>query len=199
MAEARRLWDLELAQKSSITTIQAALLLSFGTAINGMDQVAAVYLTQAIEMSRDLKLFGLDYDEKKGKMRKARTFTAWAVFSYQAMHNYYYFRPPLVEQPPKVTLPDPVLDRQWYGEIWVQYPASRILVPLGLAHKLHAEAELHVIMNEIGISTFDRQSVSTWTPARLDTIVRRLNSWMELLPEPLQPKNLVFPHHICLQ
>lgn len=95
-----------------------------------MDQVATVYLIQATEMSRDLKLFGLDDDEKKGKMRKARTFTAWAVFSFQAMYNYYYFRPPLVKQPPKVTLPDPVLDRQWYGKFGYSILQAEIWFPL---------------------------------------------------------------------
>lgn len=199
MAEARRLWDLELARKNSITTIQAALLLSYGTAINGMDQVSVIYLIQAVKMSRDLELFGPKIHGTSGKMRKARTFTAWAVFSYQAMFNYYYFRAPLLEQPPEVPLPDPVLHRQWYGEIWVQYPACRTLVPLGLAHKLHEEAELHTIMNEIGFLTFDRQSSSKLSFDKLDEIVRKLNSWMKLLPEPLQPANVVFPYHICLQ
>lgn len=136
MAEARILWDMELSRKPSITTVQAALLLSFGTAINGLEKISAIYLEQAIEMSKDLELFGLDNRENKGRMRKARLFTAWTVFSFQAMFDYYYFRAPHLEQPPQIPLPDSMHDQQWYGEIWVQYPAQGTLVILHLGHNM---------------------------------------------------------------
>ncbi|KAF5589172.1 cupin domain-containing protein [Fusarium pseudoanthophilum] len=42
MAEARRLWDIESCKESSIPTIQAAMIISYTTTNNGMDQVGAL-------------------------------------------------------------------------------------------------------------------------------------------------------------
>jgi hypothetical protein len=117
MAEARKLWDIESFRTSRITTIQAALILSYTTTNNGMDEVGTMYLKQACEMGRDLLLFGPDNNREGVKMGIARAFTAWAIFSWQAMFNYSFRRPPDLENPPQVPLPDARMEPKWYGDI----------------------------------------------------------------------------------
>lgn len=200
MAEARRLWDLEsLPGKSDITTIQAALIMSYLTTNNGLDEIGAVYSGRACEMSENLELFGTDDHGTDADMRKARLFTAWAVFSWQAMFDYYFFRQPYFSQPPQVPLPDPQLDESWYGEIWLRYPRNQTIVPSYLGLKLHSEAALHAIMNEIGLLLFKRPSPR---PLNLHDVVilkGKLDHWKETLPKPLQPEMLLFPSHLMLQ
>ncbi|KAF2994990.1 hypothetical protein E8E13_004061 [Curvularia kusanoi] len=111
MAEARRLWDIEsLPGKSKITTIQAALIMSYITTNNGFDEIGAVYSKRACEMGEDLKLFGPDSHGTGTNIAKARLFTAWALFSWQAMFDYHFFRQPYFNHPPQVPLPDPQLE-----------------------------------------------------------------------------------------
>ncbi|PVH99462.1 hypothetical protein DM02DRAFT_643005 [Periconia macrospinosa] len=198
LSEARRLWDLELLKKPRISTIQAALILSYISANNGLDKIGTVYLEQAIKMSKRLDLFGEEKYGKDTKIGKARIFTAWAVFSWQAVFDYYFFRPPHLEQPPRVPLPDSALDPQWYGEIWMQYPSDQTPIPLCLGHKLKTEASLHAIMNEMGLALFGEPSPPPLTLEEIATFKRRLEEWKRALPEPLQPHKLVFPHHINL-
>lgn len=199
MAEARRLWDLELSEKPRITTIQAALIMSYTTTNNSLDKIDTVYLDQATEMSKSLRLFGEDKYGKDTKTGKARLYTAWAVFSWQAMFNYYFFRSPHLMQPPQVPLPDSTLEPQWYGEIWMQYPSDQAPISLYLGHKLETEAGLHTIMNDIGLSIFGDSSPQSLTLERIAALKRKLNGWKGTLPEPLQPNKLVFPFHLNLQ
>jgi hypothetical protein len=157
MAEARRLWDLEsLPWKSESTTIQAALILSYNTTNNGLDEIGTVYARRAREMCEDLDLFGPDHHGRGTKMEKARLFTAWALFFWQVMFDCYYFRQPHFSQPPQVPLPDPQLYPSWYGEIWIQYPRDQTILPSHLGSKLYSEAALRAITNKIGLLSFGR-------------------------------------------
>lgn len=150
MAEARRLWDMEsLPGRSKITTIQAALILSYNTTNNGLDEIGSIYTRRACEMSEDLDLFGPDKYGRGTVMEKARVFTAWALFSWQANFDYYFFRRPYFSRPPQVPLPDPQLEPRWYGEISIQYPHDRTTVPLHLGSKIYSEAALRKVMNDI--------------------------------------------------
>ena len=83
LAEAKRLWELELGDKK-ITTIQAALVMAMTSKMDGIDKVGWLYLSQAIQMAYDLNLFK-DIEVKSMKMRTARQFTAWAVFTWQVL------------------------------------------------------------------------------------------------------------------
>ena len=150
-------------------------------------------------MGEDIGLFGAKHNSKSLTMNKARIFTAWATFSLQAQFNYYYFRPPHLQQPPQVPLPDPKVDPQWYGEIWIQYPRSQTPIPLHLGQKIQAEAILHVIMNEIGSLLFRRPLLRPPTPDEIIALKVKLDDWKDNLPETLQPKRLVFPQHFALQ
>ncbi|KAL6808365.1 nitrate assimilation regulatory protein nirA [Trichoderma camerunense] len=56
-AEARRLWELEAGQKSSITTVQAGMVINIMYNMYSMDKIGMTYGVQAIAMAHDLKLF----------------------------------------------------------------------------------------------------------------------------------------------
>ncbi|RBR26067.1 uncharacterized protein FIESC28_01095 [Fusarium coffeatum] len=197
MAEARRLWDIESSKESSITTIQAALILSYTTTNNGMDEIGAFYAKRACEMGKDLDLFGPDKHGKDTRLGKARLFTAWGIFSWQALFDYSFFRPPYLEHPPQASLPNPTVEPQWYGEVWIQYPHNPTLDPLHVGCKLQTEAALHAIMNELGAVLFRKPSRSL-TLGEIAVFKQKLNDWKNTLPEPLQPKKLVFPLHLTL-
>ncbi|KAF5717244.1 Zn(2)-C6 fungal-type DNA-binding domain-containing protein [Fusarium mundagurra] len=197
MAEARRLWDIESCKESSIPTIQAAMIISYTTTNNGMDQVGALYLTRALEMSKSLDLFGPVTHPGDPELDKARVFTAWVLYSWQALFNFSFFRPPPITKPPALLRPDANLSPEWYGEVWVQYPHTPTRNRLHVGHKLQAEVQLRHIMNELGSLMFGDSS----RPLTINQIVgikKKLDSWKDSLPECLQPKNLVFPLHLSL-
>ncbi|KAI1064165.1 hypothetical protein LB506_007927 [Fusarium annulatum] len=197
MAEARQLWDIESCKDISIPTIQAAMIISYTTTNNGMDQVGSLYLTRALEMSKALDLFGPTTHPGDPDLDKARVFTAWALYSWQALFNFSFFRPPLITKPPALSLPDAELSPEWYGEVWIQYPHTPTRNRLHVGHKLQAEVYLRHIMNELGGLMFGNSS----QPLALDQIVgikKKLDGWKDGLPECLQPKHLVFPLHLSL-
>lgn len=199
MAEAKRLWDLEQSSKSRITTIQAALLLSFATSSNGMDEVAVIYMKRACEMCAKLGLFGANCDEGDERMSKARIYTAWVTFCFQAFYNHFFFRPPIVGQPPQVALPDAKEKPQWYGEIWMQYPQNQRIYPMHLGHKIQAEAGIQAIMNSMGLLAFGESSPKSLNSEDIVMLKQSLDNWKDALPEPLQSARLVFPSHFSLQ
>ncbi|KAF5566611.1 cupin domain-containing protein [Fusarium napiforme] len=197
MAEARRLWDIESCKESSIPTIQAAMIISYTTTNNGMDQVGALYLTRALEMSKSLDLFGSTTHPGDPELDKARVFTAWVLYSWQALFNFSFFRAPPITKPPVLLRPDANLSPEWYGEVWMQYPHTPTRNRLHVGHKLQAEVQLRHIMNELGIMMFGDSP----QPLTIDQIVgikKKLDIWKDRLPECLRPKNLVFPLHLSL-
>jgi hypothetical protein len=82
LAEAKRLWELELMQ-SKLTTIQAALFLNGSYNLDGVDAVGWRYASQAIAMADKLHLFAAPPSGTSEKMRIAREFTAWTLFCWQ--------------------------------------------------------------------------------------------------------------------
>ncbi|KAH7561888.1 hypothetical protein BM1_02992 [Bipolaris maydis] len=77
LAEARRIWDVELTGKPQITTIQAALVLSMTYAFNSLDELSTFFLEQAVTMGHHMHLFDASNPEEDPKMAEARLFTAW--------------------------------------------------------------------------------------------------------------------------
>ncbi|KAL4725847.1 hypothetical protein ACLX1H_006521 [Fusarium chlamydosporum] len=198
MAEARRLWDLESLRPSSIPTIQAALILSYTTTNNGMDEVGLMYAKRACEMGNELGLFGPDRNGKRTKLGNARVFTAWAIFSWQANFDFAFFRPPYFEGPPEMSLPVAIIEPLWYGEVWVQYPHDPTLRQLYIGCKLQAEAGLHTIKNELGAVLYRGSPDTSMTLDQIIQFKQKLDDWENSLPEPLQIRNLVFPLHLTL-
>ncbi|KAG7404647.1 Nitrogen assimilation transcription factor nit-4 [Fusarium oxysporum f. sp. rapae] len=198
MAEARRLWDIDSCKESFIPTIQAAMIISYTTTNNGMDQVGALYLPRALEMSKVMDLFGPTTHPGDPDLDKARVFTAWALYSWQALFNFSFFRPPPITKPPLISRPDANVSPEWYGEVWMQYPHTPARNRLHVGHKLQAEVQLRHVMNELGSLMFGGLSSGFLTLDEIAGIKRKLDSWKHSLPVCLQPKNLVFPLHLSL-
>ncbi|EMD96008.1 hypothetical protein COCC4DRAFT_122531 [Bipolaris maydis ATCC 48331] len=187
LAEARRIWDVELTGKPQITTIQAALVLSMTYAFNSLDELSTFFLEQAVTMGHHMHLFDASNPEEDPKMAEARLFTAWKVFSWQTMFDYSYFRELHIKDPLQTS----------YGEIWVQYPHDQNLTPLNLRYYMRAEARLSTVINELGCLCFGRSRRSLNTSEIL-AFERKLDAWEEAQPDILQPERLVMPLHFSL-
>lgn len=109
MAEAKRLWELESSDSRSLTTIQAALILQVIMNENGLDRVGLSYLLQALLIAKEIDLFQQPKSSAEEEIAKARTITAWALFDWQVMYCYYFFRKSFLDRPPNLTLPDSTL------------------------------------------------------------------------------------------
>lgn len=83
LAEARRLWELEIGN-ARLTTIQAAIVLSLVHDANGSDEVGRSYLTQAVAAAHAMHLFSTPAKNSDDLEYYARAFTAWALFGIQA-------------------------------------------------------------------------------------------------------------------
>ncbi|KAH7153889.1 hypothetical protein DER46DRAFT_637986 [Fusarium sp. MPI-SDFR-AT-0072] len=158
MAEARRLWDIDSCKESSIPTIQAAMIISYTTT---------------------------NHRPSDPDLDKARVFTAWALYSWQALFNFSFFRPPPITKPSVISRPG------------ANYPHTPTRNRLHVGHKLQAEMQLRHIMNDLGSLMFGDSSRSL-TLDEIVEIKKKLDGWKDSLPDCLQPKNLVFPLHLSL-
>jgi len=82
LAEAKRLWELE-RDVPQLTTAQAGMIIAATSTADGVDKVGSAYLAQSVAIGRQLGLFSKDEGTTKRKMRLARSFTAWGLFTYQ--------------------------------------------------------------------------------------------------------------------
>ncbi|EOA91270.1 uncharacterized protein SETTUDRAFT_17962 [Exserohilum turcica Et28A] len=100
-----RLWELEsLPGKNTITNVQAAMIIAYHMSTNSLEQVGAVYAKRAREMGEKLDLFEPNYCGLGMNMNEARVFTAWALFSWQAMFSFYQSRRPYFRETPRIPL-----------------------------------------------------------------------------------------------
>lgn len=198
LAEARRLWELE-AGKSSVTTVQAGLIISITCNIDGIDKIGWSYLHQAVDMARNMQLFKSSVALKDLKARAVRSITAWSLFSWQAMACFQFFRTPLLKEPPEWALSDPSTDASWYGETWVKYPLSEELLSTNHSHVFYSIAQFRVILNEIANQSFghsgSRKGLSLEETYKYSL---RLEEWFQNLAEPLSAKNVVLPSQLKL-
>ncbi|KAI5867928.1 hypothetical protein GGS23DRAFT_591738 [Durotheca rogersii] len=196
-AEARRLWDIESRKSTSnLTTIQAAIVLSIVATTTAMDKVGTSYLSQAIAMAYNLNIFSATAGTDDEAVRKARAFTAWGLFCWQAWQGFYFGIPPLISHPPQYPLPDPRVDPQWYGEIWVRYPLSQTLFPINLSHVIRTNFDLRKLMNDIAGEVFVVGKPPNATAQKVLDLKSRLDAWFADLPETLAPTRVVLPDHL---
>src|ERR1700735_653351 len=146
MAEARRLWDLEVG-RNKLTTIQAAAVMSLRHIADGTDKIGLSYIVQAVTMAEHMSLFTSNENEDT-KSDIARAVTAWSLFSWQrfvghisaltftdyncSMCCFYMRRPPLIKNPPIVPLLSYESAHIWTGDINVEYPLAQTLTPIYL-------------------------------------------------------------------
>ncbi|KAK2608972.1 hypothetical protein QQS21_002452 [Conoideocrella luteorostrata] len=198
LAEAKRLWELEIG-RSRLTTIHAGLVITLMHNMSCMDKVGWTYTLQAITIAHNLRLFDSSMRVKNSKERRARDFTAWALFNYQCLHCYVMFDETVIKNPPNITLPDPSVDPDWYGQIWVKYPLSPRPVSTHFEHLFKACADIRIIMNDICLQCFRKPASSRKVTLEQALQFRtRLKNWQKDLPGPLTPERIVYPSHFIL-
>ncbi|KAI1758691.1 hypothetical protein GGR53DRAFT_215836 [Hypoxylon sp. FL1150] len=203
LAEAKRLWEVESQKDSAkLTTIQAAIVLSIVATTTAMDKVGTSYLLQAMATATSIGLFTATTGTENEKVRRARAFTAWGLFCWQAWQRFYFTRPPFIRDPPDHALPDPAQDPRWYGETWIRYPLGQAVYPTNLGHVIRANFELRILMNAMASELFAAADVDADAGPPRSTVAQvldckaRLDSWFTRLPEPLMPTKVVLPDHI---
>lgn len=80
LAEAKRLWELELGTKKSLPTLQAALLINILFDMHVMDKIGRWYVIQAVGIAHELGLFGPSEQTKASTGRNSYDFTRWCLY-----------------------------------------------------------------------------------------------------------------------
>jgi hypothetical protein len=193
LAESRRLWEIQDG-KSSLTAIQAAIVLNIIYDCDTMDKIGRSYLLQAVAMAHDLKLFQSSPDKAMSKKnQRARAFTAWSLFAWDAMHRFHYRLPPLFDAAPESPLPSVHDDPSWYPEIYVRYPLNDTVISIGFGLVAKAMVELQQIMHDVSRHYWGGLDLPTLDPS---TFRQRLDDWFRSLPEPLTFNNIILPMHL---
>ncbi|OTB00138.1 hypothetical protein M426DRAFT_324544 [Hypoxylon sp. CI-4A] len=195
-AEAKRLWEIECRKKVvKLTTVQAAVVLNIVSILTAMDKVGTSYMLQAAAMATSMDLFSANTGTRDKRARKARAFTAWGLFCWQAWQRFYFTLPPLIPDPPAYPLPDPQVDPEFYGEVRIRYPGSQNVYPIHLGHIIKANFELRKLMNDMASELFEEGKPPRVTVEKTLECKSRMDNWLANLPEPLTPTKAVFPDH----
>ncbi|KAK3310454.1 uncharacterized protein B0T15DRAFT_389212 [Chaetomium strumarium] len=190
--------DLEWEQRR-LVTIQASVLLTIIYSLNGSDKIGWRYTLKAIDMANEIQLFGPLLERHGPELQCVRTYTAWGLFCWQSLVTYHYLKPPAIAEPPRTPLPDPSQQPQWYGELWVKYPASQTPLPTYHGLLFKAKAEFWTIMNEVSRLTFSHYcSPTRLSVSQILQFYGRLRSWWQNLPEALTPGRIALPHQLKL-
>ncbi|KAM5526595.1 C6 transcription factor [Fusarium oxysporum f. sp. phaseoli] len=193
LAEARRLWDMQHG-KSSLTAIQAAIVLTIICNCDTLDKIGASYFLQAVAMAHDLKLFQSPPEKSiSKKAQRAREFTAWSLFVWDSMTSFHYHRSPLYDQPPEFPLPSLDEDPSWYSEIYARYPLQSNIIPIGFGSYMKAWVKLHRITHDVARHYWGVTNGPFNDPLILR---RRLDEWFHGLPERLSVENIILPMHL---
>ncbi|KAK7973481.1 hypothetical protein PG988_007615 [Apiospora saccharicola] len=81
LAEAKRLWELEAAEPR-LTTIQAGLFFIVVHNLCGLDEIGQPYRVHAITLAHELGFYDGPIKAPSEKMRQAKIYTAWALYSW---------------------------------------------------------------------------------------------------------------------
>jgi hypothetical protein len=113
---------------------------------------------------------------------------------------------PRLRTPPDIPLPDPRSDPDWYGQIWLRYPADPRLYTTHFPQQFHAQSGL---CRAMVMACSYREQLSKGggggrdPPAPLHAVYddyhRHLKPWYDGLPEPLRPGRIAFPSQLILQ
>jgi hypothetical protein len=80
LAEAKRLFEMEQIQATSLTTLQASLMFNIIYNSDSMDKLGVGYAAQAIAMAHELDIFGALTSVKSERKRQSYSFTAWCLY-----------------------------------------------------------------------------------------------------------------------
>lgn len=71
------------------------------------------------------------------------------------MYTYYFMKPPLIARP-SYSLPDPNLDPEWYGEVWVRYSQNCTRTPILFGHNFKETVRIRLIQADISTELFGK-------------------------------------------
>jgi hypothetical protein len=80
LAEAKRLWELELGAKKLLPTLQATLLINILFNMYVLDKIGRPYIIQAVAIAHELDLFVPSERNKTSSGRNSRDFTRWCLY-----------------------------------------------------------------------------------------------------------------------
>ncbi|CAG7565821.1 unnamed protein product [Fusarium equiseti] len=181
MAEARRLWELEQNQEPRITTLQAAMVLNPVYNMTSMEGMGLSFSAQAIALGYKMGLLEPLSPQLDERARHVYTFTAWCLYYWMSIQYYTYVQPPPFERPPQTPLPDPEEHAEWYGDVVLRYPGSRVIAN-------QVSAYLYQAKNGDGPVSFEG----------LLGLLDRYQNWFSNLPPSLQPSRIVYPVELQL-
>ncbi|KAH7195460.1 hypothetical protein DER44DRAFT_830667 [Fusarium oxysporum] len=195
LAEARRLWELEIGN-ARLTTIQAAIVLSLVHDANGSDEVGRSYLTQAVAAAHAMHLFSTPTKNSDDLEYYARAFTAWALFGLQAVHSFHVFKAPLLSMPPSIQLST---QDDCYGDFGLCYPSAKGPVSVNYANTFRTLSEFPVIINDVAAVFFSGfKNTPDTIVDRIKGFCIRLDSWYRNLSPGLKPTEILFPWQLKL-
>jgi hypothetical protein len=198
-AEAKRLWELEVAmnRQRNLTSIQAVALINAIYNNCGLDKLGDVYGLQGFALAHEMELMDGNTHILSRRLRDAYNYAAWGLFNMDSLFAWQFLRKPVFSYPPRVHLPDPAVQSEWYGEFWMRYPQDQQLTTSHWGFFFKALSEFNIIVNAACSMTFGETLSMTSAQAR--TSGKRLAVWYRNLPSCLDPTNMVLPSHFLLQ
>ncbi|KAJ6782478.1 hypothetical protein PWT90_07884 [Aphanocladium album] len=159
-AEARRLWDMERVEPSSITTVQAGIVMNIVYNVYSMDKVGLSYGTQAVSMAHAMGLFKPADGVTDASTQIVRDFTAWGLYSGISFQCYHLMTSSPLQHEPAAPLPDPDADPAWYGEFLLQYPSNPAILPMNYPRWTKLKYDIWSILRPVADELFNKEERS---------------------------------------
>ncbi|PVH93022.1 hypothetical protein DM02DRAFT_697757 [Periconia macrospinosa] len=187
LAEAKRIWEMQIISRKyrHLASVQAAWIMNLLLNLHGLDKVGDTYGLKGLAIAQELRLFDNNTRISSKRVRNARNFTAWCLFSIDSLFAWQLTRRPFLTKPPKFSLPDPSVNS-----------AYETLSPTYYGHAFRAMTNFRVILGEICSASFSTGSKITAKQAM--ALVNRLTAWYKNLPIPLRPGKIVLPIHLLM-
>ena len=83
LAEAKRLWEFD-AHRARLTTIQAGIIFNVFYNLCGLDELGQAYRINSYALANKMGLFDAPIQDADTRMRGAKIYTAWALYSWEA-------------------------------------------------------------------------------------------------------------------
>ncbi|KAG5925982.1 hypothetical protein E4U42_003760 [Claviceps africana] len=150
LAEAKKLWDMEQEGPTRITTIQAAMVLSVTLHVCSAEALGVKYARAAVAMAVGQGLFrSSDTERISGRLRRAREFTAWCLHNWIILQGHQFVISSNQSSQCLPLLPDPEVDPEWYGEMWMEDLSTMTKFCVQHARLFKARSDMLSIYNQI--------------------------------------------------
>ncbi|KAK0653055.1 nitrate assimilation regulatory protein nirA [Cercophora newfieldiana] len=200
LAEAKRLFEMEINDKSSITLLQASNIINVLLNMDSMDKLGMTYTVHSVALAYNLGLYETPSRPRSKLRQRVYDYTAWNFYWYISLQCLFYHMVPMIRETPKNPMPDPKEDPAWYGETLVRYPSSHTLVSLNHGYGFKAKAELAMVMNSLSTRLFSCKEESQGpVPPSSDLVleyIEKMERWFVSLPPCLTAAEIVFPSQL---